>query len=166
MAHEKNQMLYTPEGYKALTDELDFLKTVRRNEIKEAIEVAKGFGDLSENAEYDEARNEQAKTEARIKELEELVANAVVVDESKIDNSIVSLGSAVTVYDVEEDEEIKYLIVGSNEANPFEHKISDQSPIGRALMGARAGDNVVIEVPYGTVHMEIKEVTRNQKAED
>lgn len=166
MSNTKKQMLYTPEGYKVLTDELDYLKTVRRTEIKEAIEVAKGFGDLSENAEYDEARNDQAKTEARIKELEELVANAVVVDESKIDNSVVSLGSAVTVYDVEEDEEIKYLIVGSNEANPFDHKISDQSPIGKALMGARAGDKVVVEVPYGTIHMEVKDVTRNQKSED
>ena len=156
----KKQMLYTPEGYKVLTDELDYLKTVRREEIKEAIAVAKGFGDLSENAEYDEARNDQAKTEARIQELEELVANAVVVDETKIDNSIVSLGSVVTVYDVEEDEEVKYSIVGSNEANPMEHKISDQSPIGKALMGAKAGDTVVVEVPYGTIHMEVKEVSR------
>lgn len=156
----KKQMLYTQEGYKALTDELDYLKTVRREEIKEAIAVAKGFGDLSENAEYDEARNEQAKTEARISELEELVENAVIVDESKIDTGIVSLGSVVTVYDVEEDEEIKYSIVGSNEANPMEGKISDQSPIGRALMGVKAGDTVVVEVPYGTIHMEIKEVAR------
>lgn len=154
------QMLYTPEGYKVLTDELNYLKTTRREEIKEAIAIAKGFGDLSENAEYDEARNEQAKTEARIKELEELVANAVIVDETKLDTSVVSLGSVVTVYDVEEDEDITYSIVGSNEANPMEHKISDQSPIGKALMGAKAGDTVVIEVPYGTIHMEIKEVTR------
>ena len=154
------QMLYTPEGYKVLTDELDYLKTTRREEIKEAIAVAKGFGDLSENAEYDEARNEQAKTEARIKELEELVANAVVVDETKLDTSVVSLGSVVTVYDVEEDEDITYSIVGSNEANPMEHKISDQSPIGKALMGAKAGDTVIIEVPYGTIHIEIKEVSR------
>ena len=159
MANNK-QMLYTAEGYKVLTDELDYLKTVRREEIKEAIAVAKGFGDLSENAEYDEARNEQAKTEARIKELEELVANAVIVDESKLDTSIVSLGSLVTVYDVEEDEEITYSIVGSNEANPMDHKISDQSPIGKALMGAKAGETVVVEVPYGTIHMEIKSVTR------
>jgi transcription elongation factor GreA len=159
MANNK-QMLYTAEGYKVLTDELNYLKTTRREEIKEAIAVAKGFGDLSENAEYDEARNEQAKTEARIKELEELVANAVVVDETKLDTSIVSLGSLVTVYDVEEDEEITYSIVGSNEANPIDHKISDQSPIGKALMGAKAGDTVVIEVPYGTIHMEIKNVTR------
>ena len=164
MANQK-QMLYTPEGYKVLTDELDYLKTVRREEIKEAIAVAKGFGDLSENAEYDEARNDQAKTEARIKELEELVANAVIVDETKIDTSVVSLGSTVTVYDVEEDEEIVYSLVGSNEANPIEHKISDQSPIGKALMGAKAGDTIAIEVPYGTVHLEIKEVTRGAKAE-
>ena len=164
MANQK-QMLYTPEGYKVLTDELDYLKTVRREEIKEAIAVAKGFGDLSENAEYDEARNDQAKTEARIKELEELVANAVIVDETKIDTGIVSLGSTVTVYDVEEDEEIVYSIVGSNEANPVEHKISDQSPIGKALMGAKAGVTVAIEVPYGTVHLEIKEVSRGSKDE-
>ena len=160
---DKKQMLYTPEGYKALTDELDYLKTVKREEIKEAIAVAKGFGDLSENAEYDEARNDQATTEARIKELEELVAHAVVVDETQLDTSVVSLGSVVTVYDVEEDEEIKYSIVGSNEASPIDHKISDQSPIGKALMGAHAGDTVVVEVPYGTIHLEVKEVARKSE---
>ena len=159
-----NKQLYTPEGYKVLTDELDYLKTVRREEIKEAIAVAKGFGDLSENAEYDEARNDQAKTEARIKELEELVANAVIVDETQLDTSVVSLGSVVTVYDVEEDEEIKYSIVGSNEANPMEHKISDQSPIGKALMGQKKGAKVVVELPHGDViHMQIKDVARSQK---
>ena len=159
------KMLYTEEGYKVLTDELNYLKTVRREEIKEAIAVAKGFGDLSENSEYDEARNEQAKTEARIKELEELVANAQIVDESKIDTDIVSLGSTVTVYDVEEDEEIVYNIVGSNEVNPVERKISDQSPIGKALMGHRAGTSITVELPSGdAIHMEIKEVTRAQKA--
>ena len=163
---DNKQMLYTPEGYKVLTDELDYLKTVRREEIKEAIAVAKGFGDLSENAEYDEARNDQAQTEARIKELEELVANAVIVDETKLDNGTVSLGSFVTVYDVEEDEEIKYSIVGSNEANPMEHKISDQSPIGKALMGTRAGDTVVVEKPSGVIHMEVKDVTRVQKSDN
>ena len=159
------KMLYTEEGYKVLTDELNYLKTVRREEIKEAIAVAKGFGDLSENSEYDEARNEQAKTEARIKELEELVANAQIVDESKMDTGIVSLGSTVTVYDVEEDEEIVYSIVGSNEVNPVERKISDQSPIGKALMGQRAGASIAVELPSGDhIHMEIKDVTRVQKA--
>ena len=158
------KMLYTEEGYKVLTDELNYLKTVRREEIKEAIAVAKGFGDLSENSEYDEARNEQAKTEARIKELEELVANAQIVDETKMDTSVVSLGSSVTVYDVEEDEEIVYNIVGSNEVNPVERKISDQSPIGKALMGQRAGSSVTVELPSGEfIHMDIKEVARAQK---
>ena len=159
------KMLYTEEGYKVLTDELNYLKTVRREEIKEAIAVAKGFGDLSENSEYDEARNEQAKTEARIKELEELVENAQIVDETKMDTSVVSLGSTVTVYDVEEDEEIVYSIVGSNEVNPVERKISDQSPIGKALMGQRAGASIAVELPSGdSIHMEIKEVSRSQKA--
>ena len=162
MANQK--MLYTKEGFEGLVAELDYLKTVRREDIKEQIATARSFGDLSENSEYDEARNEQAKTEARIKELEELVANAQIVDESKIDTSIVSLGSEVTVYDVEEDEDIVYNIVGSNEVNPVERKISDQSPIGKALMGQKAGSSVAIELPNGEVlHMQIKEVTRSQK---
>ena len=158
------QMLYTQEGYDELVRELDYLKTVRREEIKEAIATARSFGDLSENSEYDEARNEQAKTEARIKELEELVNNAQIVDESKIDVNVVSLGSAVTVYDVEEDEDIVYNIVGSNEVNPVERKISDQSPIGKALMGQKKGAKVVVELPHGDViHMQIKDVARSQK---
>ena len=162
MANQK--MLYTKEGFDGLVAELDYLKTVRREEIKEQIATARSFGDLSENSEYDEARNEQAKTEARIKELEELVANAQIVDESKIDTSIVSLGSSVTVYDVEEDEDIVYNIVGSNEVNPVERKISDQSPIGKALMGQKAGTSVTVELPSGDVlHMQIKEVTRSQR---
>ena len=157
------QMLYTQEGYQALVDELEYLKGTKRQQVKEDIATARAFGDLSENAEYDEARNDQATTEARIKELEELVANAVVVDETQLDTSVVSLGSVVTVYDVEEDEEIKYSIVGSNEASPIDHKISDQSPIGKALMGAHAGDTVVVEVPYGTIHLEVKEVARKSE---
>jgi transcription elongation factor GreA len=157
---ETNFTLYTKEGFQQLVDELAYLKDVRVPEIKVQLAEARSHGDLSENSEYDEARNEQAKTEARIKELEELVENAVIVDESKIDNSIVSLGSVVTVYDIEEDEEIKYSIVGSNEANPMEQKISDQSPIGKALMGKKAGDTIEVEVPYGLIHMEIKSVTR------
>ena len=163
MANEK-KMLYTQEGFDELVKELDYLKTTRREEIKEAIALARSFGDLSENSEYDEARNEQAKTEARIKELEELVNNAQIVDESKIDANIVSLGSTVTVYDVEEDEDIVYNIVGSNEVNPVERKISDQSPIGKALMGQKKGAKVVVELPHGDViHMHIKDVARAQK---
>ena len=156
---------YTQEGFEKLKQEYDFRTKEERERIKVAIAEARSFGDLSENAEYDEARNEQAKTEARIKELEELVANAQIVDESKMDMSVVSLGSSVTVYDVEEDEEIVYSIVGSNEVNPIERKISDQSPIGKALMGQRAGSSVTVELPSGEViHMDIKDVARAQRA--
>lgn len=154
------QMLYTQQGYNELVDELNYLKNTRREEIKEDIATARSFGDLSENAEYDEARNEQAKVETRIKELEEMIVNAVIVDESKIDSSIISVGSAVKVIDKEFNEEIEYQIVGSNEANPLMGKISDQSPIGKGLIGMKSGDEVSVETPGGIVHMKIVDVTR------
>ncbi len=154
------QMLYTQQGYNELVDELNYLKNTRREEIKEDISAARSFGDLSENAEYDEARNEQAKVEARIKELEEMIANAVIVDESKIDSSIVSVGSAVKVIDKEFNEEIEYQIVGSNEANPLIGKISDQSPIGKALIGMKSGAEVTVETPGGVVQLCVIEVSR------
>ncbi len=156
----KKKMLYTQEGYDLLVKELNYLKNEKREEIKEAIAVARSFGDLSENAEYDEARNDQAKTEARISELEELIENAVIVDEETIDVSIVNIGSTVKVLDEEENEEIEYSIVGSIEADPFENKISDQSPIGRALVGNKVGDTVSVEVPDGTIKLKILDVTR------
>lgn len=154
------QMLYTQEGYDALVEELNYLKNTRREEIKNDIAVARSFGDLSENAEYDEARNEQAKVEARIKDLEDLIANAVIVDESKIDTSIVSVGSTVKVMDYDMDMEVEYTLVGSNEASPAEKKISDQSPIGRALIGTRAGQEITVLTPGGEIKMKILEVAR------
>lgn len=159
------KQLYTPDGYKELTDELDYRRSVKREEIKEAIATARSFGDLSENSEYDDARNQQTENEARIKELEALIENAVVVDETKIDTKVVSLGSTVVVLDVEEDEEIIYYIVGSNEVNPLEGKISDRSPIGSALMGARAGETVYAETPAGAYEMKIIDVYRSSKNE-
>ena len=156
----KKQMLYTQVGYNELVEELNYLKNVRREEIKADIETARSFGDLSENAEYDEARNEQAKTEARIKELEEMIANAVIVDETKIDTTIVNVGSLVQIYDEDFDETTEYHIVGSNEANPLLNKISDQSPIGKAVVGMREGDRVTVEAPGGLVHLKIGHVTR------
>ncbi|MBQ1956556.1 MAG: transcription elongation factor GreA [Clostridia bacterium] len=159
MANE-NQRLYTQQGYNELIEELKYLKGEKRDQIKQDLEAARSFGDLSENAEYDAARNEQAKVETRIKELEDMIENAVVIDESQIDSSIVSLGSVVKAYDVEFDEEITYNVVGSNEANPFEGKISDQSPIGRAIIGAKAGDEVTIDAPGGSMHIKILEVSR------
>lgn len=154
------QMLYTQEGYDALVEELNYLKNTRREEIKNDIAVARSFGDLSENAEYDEARNEQAKVEARIKDLEELIANAVIVDESKIDTSIVSVGSTVKVMDYDLEMEVEYTLVGSNEADPASGKISDQSPIGRALIGARAGQEITVLTPGGELKMKLLDVAR------
>lgn len=155
--------LYTQEGFKALKDELDYLKNVKREEVKKDLSTARSFGDLSENSEYDEARNEQAKTEARIKELEELIANAEIVDETKIDTSVVSIGSTVKLYIIDDDEEIEYSIVGSNEADPANGRISDQSPIGKTLIENKAskGSNIVVDTPSGQLHIEVREVSRN-----
>ena len=158
---ENIKQKYTKQGYQDLVDELKYLKLTRREEIKEQIATARGFGDLSENAEYDEARNEQAKVEARIMELDALIENAEIIDESTMDIRSISLGSVVTLYDEDMDEEITYSIVGSNQADPLERKISDQSPIGRALMGKRAGDRVSVTVPAGELHFHVQEVTRS-----
>ena len=159
MAENMKQM-YTKQGYQDLIDELKYLKLTRREEIKEQIAVARGFGDLSENAEYDEARNEQAKVEARIQELEALIENAEIIDESNMDVRSISLGSVVKLYDEDFEEEIVYNIVGSNQADPLEKKISDQSPIGRALMGKKAGDSVTVTAPAGELRFKVLEVSR------
>ena len=159
MAENMKQM-YTKQGYQDLIDELKYLKLTRREEIKEQIAVARGFGDLSENAEYDEARNEQAKVEARIQELEALIENAEIIDETNMDVRSISLGSVVKLYDEDFEEEITYNIVGSNQADPLEKKISDQSPIGRALMGKKAGDTVTVTAPAGEIHFKVLEVSR------
>ena len=154
------QMLYTQEGYQALVDELEYLKGTKRKQVKEDIATARSFVDLSENSEYDEARNEQAKVEARIKELDELIEHAVIIDESKIDNSVVSIGSTVKV--LQNGTEIEYSIVGSNEADPFSFKISDLSPIGKALIGAHEGKEIVIETPAGEMNLKVLAVSRTK----
>ena len=135
---------YTPQGFKALQDELDYLETVRVEENKKEISTARSFGDLSENSEYDEAKAEQGKIHARIAELREMIAHAKVIDESQIDESKVSVGSIVKIYNKTRDMEITYHIVGSYETDPRNGKISDSSPIGAALLGTRAGDEVVV----------------------
>ena len=149
-------MKYTQEGFEKLKEEYDFRTREERERIKVAIAEARSFGDLSENAEYDEARNEQAKNEARIKELEELIQHAEIVDESLIDASVVSLGSTVKVE--KGGKEIEYHVVGSNEADPFANKISDMSPVGKALIGARKGDEVSVEIPAGTIVLKVLDV--------
>lgn len=150
---------YTPAGFKALQDELAFLNE-KMEEVKKDIAQARSYGDLSENSEYDEAKNEQAKVAARMAELEYMISHAVVVDEGEIDESLISLGSIVTVKNLKSDKEVTYHIVGSYEADAFKHKISDLSPIGAALLGNRAGDTVTATVPAGDVSFKILEVKR------
>ena len=147
---------YTQEGFEKLKEEYDFRTKEERERIKVAIAEARSFGDLSENAEYDEARNEQAKNEARIKELEELIQHAEVVDETQMDASVVSLGSSVKVE--KNGKKVEYKIVGSNEADPFANKISDMSPVGKALIGTRKGDKVEVEIPAGTITLKVLDV--------
>ncbi|MCQ2413668.1 MAG: transcription elongation factor GreA [Clostridia bacterium] len=136
--------IYTSEGFKALQDELDYLVNVRVEENKKEISTARAFGDLSENSEYDEAKAEQGKIHARIAELKEMIANAKVLDESEIDKSRISVGSIVTLFNTERNGEFTYHIVGSYETDPTQGKISDSSPIGIALIGAKEGDDVVV----------------------
>ena len=151
---------YTKEGFQKLNDEYEFLTKVKRDEVKRAIAEARSFGDLSENSEYDEARNEQAKVEARIKELEELIQNAEVTNDDDLDEGVVGLGSNVRL--TKNGTEIVYNIVGSNEANPFENKISDLSLIGKAIVGKTAGAKVSVLTNAGNVDIEILEVWRNK----
>ena len=150
---------YTPQGFKALQDELDYLVTVKVEENKKEISTARAYGDLSENSEYDEAKAEQGKIHSRIAELREMIANAKVIDESQIDESKISVGSIVEVYNSTRDMNVKYHIVGSYETDPKNGKISDSSPIGLALLGARAGDEVVVATPREQV-LKVLSVTR------
>ena len=150
---------YTPAGFKALQDELDYLVNVKVEENKKEISTARAFGDLSENSEYDEAKQEQGKIHARIDELREMIANAKVIDESQIDESKISVGSIVVLYNVERNKEFTYHIVGSYETDPKSGKISDSSPIGMALLGAKAGDEIVVS-GVREQHLQIKSVAR------
>jgi transcription elongation factor GreA len=156
------KITYTQQGYQQLVDELQYLRVEKREKIKNDIAVARSFGDLSENAEYDEARNEQAKNEARIKDLEELLENAVIMDENVVDTVVVSLGSTVRLRFGDSDSEVVYSLVGSNEADPLEGKISDQSPIGAAMIDMRSGEEKDVETPAGVRHIQILEVWRTQ----
>jgi len=154
------QTTVSSEGLKKLQEELEYLKTTKRKEVAEAIKVARGFGDLSENSEYDEAKNEQGLVEARIAEIEAMLKNVKVIDESTIATDRVNVGNRVKVYDETFEEEIEYTIVGSSEANPMENKISDESPIGKALIGAETGEVVKAETPGGETVMKVLEISK------
>ncbi|WP_125154091.1 transcription elongation factor GreA [Clostridium rectalis] len=158
---ESKKYVMTYEGVKKLEEELEFLKTVKRKEITEKIKVALSFGDLSENAEYDEAKNEQAFVEGRIIQLEKMLKNATIVDESEIPENTVGVGTIAKVLDYEFNEEVEFSIVGSAEADPMENKISNESPVGKALIGKEVGDEFEVTIPDGVNRYKILSVRRN-----
>ena len=146
---EEKEVLLTQEGYDNLEKELEYLKTEKRTEISERIKVALGFGDLSENSEYDEAKNAQASNEIKIAELENKLRYARIIDESEIDTKTVQVGNIVKILDIEYDEELEYTIVGSTEVDLSQNKISNESPIGSALLGAKKNQIVEAKTPGG-----------------
>lgn len=149
------EVILTPDGYRRLEEELELLRTVRRKEVAERIKTAISFGDISENAEYDNAKQEQAFVEGRIFTLEKMLRNARVLDEAEITTEQVGIGSIVLLKDLEYNEELEYTIVSSAEANPNENKISNQSPVGKAIIGKPVGSIVEVTVPAGTLKYEI-----------
>ena len=157
---EEKEVILTQEGHDNLEKELNYLKTEKRTEIAERIKVALGFGDLSENSEYDEAKNAQAENEGKIAELENKIRHAKIIDEAEIDTKTVQIGNTVKLYDVEFEEEVEYTIVGSTEVNLAENKISNESPIGKALLGAKKGSTVEVNAPAGVIKYQILSITK------
>ncbi len=155
-----DEFLLTQSAVDELTAKLKYLRTTRRNEVAEKIKEAKSFGDLSENSEYDEAKSEQGKLEAEITEMEYTLQHVKIIDESTLTTDTVHIGSIVTVFDPELKEECKYQIVGFPQANPLENKISDESPIGKALLSHQIGDVVEVETPAGMLNLEIRNIEK------
>ncbi len=157
----QNEILLTKQGLQALEDELDYLKTVKRKEMADKIALARSYGDLSENSEYDDAKNEQAQMEARIADIEVTLKRAKLIDESDISNDSVHIGSTVTVYNDAFGEDVTYNIVSASEADPENNKISDESPVGKSLLGKKLGDKVTVELPNGSqIFLDVKEIHR------
>ncbi len=155
------QIKLTPQRLSELQEELKYLKTVREKEVADLIKEARSFGDLSENSEYDEAKNEQGKLFSRIAEVEAILENCVIIDEQEISENAVSLGRQVTVEDLEDGTRETYTVVGSQEADPMNGRISEDSPFGKALMGKEKGTEVTVEAPVGTLRYKIVEVSKN-----
>ena len=154
------EVVLTYEGLKKLEEELEFLRGTKRKEVAERIKQALSFGDISENSEYDEAKNEQAQVEGRIVQLESMLKHARLIDEDDVKTDVVSLGAKVRLFDIEFEEEVLYLIVGSTEANPLKSKISNESPVGAALMGHKVDDIVEVQVPDGAIKFKILEISK------
>ncbi|NLW08114.1 MAG: transcription elongation factor GreA [Clostridia bacterium] len=156
----EKEILLTLNGLKKLEEELDYLKSVKRREVAERLKQAISFGDISENSEYEDAKNEQAFIEGRILTLEKKLRNARVINTSEVPGDTVSLGVKVKLKDLDNDEELQYEIVGSLEADPSENRISNESPVGRAIMGRRIGEIIEVEVPAGTLRFQIMDILR------
>lgn len=156
----EKKVVLTYDGLKKMEEELENLKTVRRKDVAEKIKEARGQGDLSENAEYDAAKEEQAEIEARIVVLEKMLRNAEVIDDDEVSSEVISVGSKVKLFDMEFDEEIEYIIVGSAEADPMNGKISNESPVGLGLLGHKAGEVVTVEAPAGSVEFKVLEINK------
>ncbi len=154
------EVILTEEGYKNLEKELDYLKTEKRAEIAERIKVALGFGDLSENSEYDEAKSAQAENENKIIELENKLRHAKIIDESEIDTKTVQVGNTVKLFDMEFEEEVCYTIVGSTEVDLSLNRISNESPIGIALLGAKKNQTIEVQAPAGTIRYKVLAITK------
>ena len=152
------EVILTAEGYEKLKQEIDFLQTEKRREVAERIRVAREFGDIAENAEYDDAKNEQAMLEHRIAQLEERMLSARVISKKEISKDTVSVGSRVRLRDVAANKTFEYHIVGSTEANPAENKLSNESPVGKAIMGRKKGDVVEVAAPRGSLKFKILEI--------
>ena len=150
----------SPERLKELQEEMNYLKTVREKEVAELIKEARSYGDLSENSEYDEAKNEQGRLYSRMAELEEILTNCVVIEEEEVEGDYIRMGSTVTLYDKEFEEEQVYKITGSQEADPMNGLISEESPIGKALLGHNAGEDITVDSPSGPVEYKILKVER------
>ena len=159
MAEEKGTVL-TESGLKKLQEQLDYLVSVRRNEISEQIAIARGFGDLSENAEYDEAKKEQAKVEEEINRLQATIRTATVVGDDEITTERVSIGTIVKVKDLDENETYEYAIVGATEADPAEFKISNESPVGAGLLGAKRNQTITITIPAGVIRYKVMSIKK------
>ncbi len=158
-----NEVLLTQEGFERLESELNHLVNVKRREVAKRIKVAREFGDISENSEYDDAKNEQAFIEGRIKEIENMLRNARIVKDDEITGETVNLGTTVELKDKETEEIFSYTIVGSAEADPLNFKISNESPIGKAILGHKIGDLVKVEVPSGIMEYEILSIEKTRK---
>lgn len=158
--NEQKEVVLTKQGLEELKQELETLKTVTRKEVSEKIKVARSYGDLSENSEYDEAKNEQAEVEARISEIENTLKYVRLIDESEIVSDEVSPGCRVRILDIEEDDELEYTIVGSAEADPAKMKLSYESPVGSALLHRKAGETITVSTPGGEIPFKILEIIK------